>query len=304
LFTGGTVRHMAEAVERQRAAPALPSAVVPMQPGGSLPPLFCVHPADRSVIAYVNLVRHLGPDQPAYGLRDVGDDLARPLSQIAAEHLRALREVQPEGPYHLLGWSFGGYVAYEMAVQLRRAGETVAFLGMLDTMSTEVVQAWPWTRDLDFIVGAASDVAAVRRRPFTLRREALEGLEVDEQVRRVVEALHAQGAAPADFGEAGLRGIFEVLRDRVRSRAGYVVEPFAGTLTLFRARLVKERWIEFWAPYTDEEKRTMGWCRHAARVEVRPVPGAHVTLGSEPHVRVLAREVAEALEASRPEPVA
>jgi amino acid adenylation domain-containing protein len=89
LFTGGTVRHMAEAVERQRTASALPSPVVPMQPGGSLPPLFCVHPADRSVIAYVNLVRHLGPHQPVYGLRDVGDDLARPVARIAAEHLRA-----------------------------------------------------------------------------------------------------------------------------------------------------------------------------------------------------------------------
>jgi amino acid adenylation domain-containing protein len=300
LFAGGTVRHMAEAIEAQgRAAPAALSPVVPLQPGGSLPPLFCVHPADRDVVGYVNLVRHLGPGQPVYGLRDLGDDLARPVATIAAEHVAAIRSVQPEGPYHLLGWSFGGFVAFEMALQLQRQGQPVAFLGMLDTLSPELVHAWPWTRDLDFIVGAASDVAALARRPFALDRAALEGLDPDEQVRRVVEALHAQGAAPADFDAATLSEGYRTLRDRVRSRAGYVGAPFGGTLTLFRASLVKDRWIEFFAPYTDEEKRTLGWCRHTPEVEVRPVPGAHVTLGSEPHVRVLARELTEALADAR-----
>ncbi|HEX2207709.1 MAG TPA: amino acid adenylation domain-containing protein, partial [Longimicrobium sp.] len=295
LFAGATVRAMAAAIEEQAAAGASASPVVPMQPNGSLPPLFCVHPADRGVMGYVNLVRHLGPDQPVYGLRDLGDDLARPVARIAAEHLAAVREVQPRGPYHLAGWSFGGYVAYEMAMQLQRAGEQVAFLGMLDTMSTELVHSWPWVRDLDFIVGAANDVASLNRRPFTLPRESLEGLETDEQVRRALDALHAQGAASAEFGEAHLRELFHTLRDRVRSRRGYVVEPFHGTLTLFRASEIKERMAAFFAPYGDEEKRTMGWCRHVRDIEVRPVPGAHITLASEPHVRVLAEQMTAAL---------
>ena len=300
LFAGATVRNMARAIEEQaRAAPSAPASVIPLQPDGSRPPLFCVHPADRSVMGYVNLVRHLGTEQPVYGIRDLGDDLSRPVARIAAEHVAAVRAVQPEGPYHLLGWSFGGYVAYEMAVQLRHQGQQVAFLGMLDTMSTELVQAWPWTRDLDFIIGAANDVAALSRRPFVLDRAELEALPVDEQVRRTAAALHAQGAAPAEFGEAQLREHFHTLSARVRSRAGYVARPFDGTVTLFRASLVKERMIEFFAPYGHEEKRTMGWCRHAAAVEVRPVPGAHVTLGSEPHVRRLARQVAEALADAR-----
>nr|WP_276510167.1 non-ribosomal peptide synthetase [Longimicrobium terrae] len=300
LFAGGTVRHMAETLEQQRtAAPVAPEAIVPMQPGGSLPPLFCVHPAGRSVAGYVNLVRHLGPDQPVYGLRDVGEDLSRPIPQIAREHVEAMRAVQPEGPYHLLGWSFGGFVAYEMAIQLQRAGETVAFMGMLDTLSPELVHAWPWTDDLDLIVGSASDVAALSRKPFTLRRDELEGLPVDEQVRRVAAQLREQGAAPADFEESSLRENYETLNARIRSRAGYVAEPFQGTLTLFRASFVKERWIEFFSAYSEEEKTTMGWCRHTPDVEVRPVPGAHVTLGSEPHVRVLARQATEALAQAR-----
>jgi amino acid adenylation domain-containing protein len=300
LFAGATVRQMARAVEEQRLEAAGPlSPVVPLQPNGSLPPLFCVHPADRNVMGYVNLVRHLGPDQPVYGLRDLGEDLSRPVAVIAAEHVAAIREVQAEGPYYLLGWSFGGFVACEMAHQLERAGETVAFLGMLDTMAPELVHAWPHSSDVDIITGAAYDVASLSRRPFVLDRDALEGLDADEQVRMVVDALHAQNAAPADFDADALRDGYLTLRARVRSRAGYAPEPFPGTLTLFRAMDVKERMTQFFAPYTEEERRTMGWCRAAAEVEVRPVPGAHVTLGSEPHVRVLAVEMTDALAAAR-----
>jgi polyketide synthase 13 len=170
---------------------------------------------------------------------------------------------------------------------------------MLDTMSTELVQAWPWMRDLDFIVGAANDVASLNRRPLTLPRESLEGLDTDEQVRRALEALRTQGAASAEFGEEHLRTLFHILRDRARSRAGYVVEPFHGTLTLFRATDLKDRTIQFFAPYSDEERRTMGWCRHVADVDVRPVPGQHITLLSEPHVRAVAAQVTEALACAR-----
>jgi len=299
LFAGATVRHMALAIEERRAAPDPLSPLVPMQPYGSLPPLFCVPPADRGPLGLVSLVRHLPPGQPAYALRDPGGDPARPVAEIAAEHVAAIRSVQPEGPYHLLGWSFGGDVAYETAVQLEAAGESVAFLGMLDTMSTDLARAWPWAGDMDLVLGAASDQAALARRPFVPERDGLEGLDADELVRRVAAALAEQGAAPDDFGEAQLREHLHALRDRARSRESAVVRPFSGTLTLFRASLVKDRRIEFFAGYADDERRTMGWCRHAAEVEVRPVPGAHVTLASEPHVRVLARHLAEALATAR-----
>jgi thioesterase domain-containing protein len=299
LFAGATVRHMAVAIEERRAAPDPLSPIVPMQPHGSLPPLFCVPPADRGALAFVGLVRHLHPGQPAYGLPGAGGDPARPLAEIAAEHVAAIRSVQPEGPYHLLGWSSGGDVAYETAVRLEEAGQPVAFLGMLDTMGTGLAREWPWTGDLDLILGAADDQAALVRRPLALDREALEGLDAGEQVRRVAAALAEQGAAPDDFGEAQLRERFHALRGRVRSRAGHVARPFSGTLTLFRAGLVTERRAEFFAARDDAERPTMGWCRHAAEVEVRPVPGAHATLASEPHVRVLARQLAEALAAAR-----
>ncbi|MBV9110121.1 MAG: hypothetical protein JO306_11990 [Gemmatimonadetes bacterium] len=309
LFSGATVRHMADAVEQQ-LRPASASAedegegeglspLVPMRATGTLPPLFCVHPAGRGVGGYAGLVRHLGGDQPVYGLQDAGDDLSRPIPQIAREHVRAIRSVQPEGPYHVLGWSFGGFVAWEMAVQLEREGQEVAFLGMLDTMSPDVVHAWPWTRESDLVLGAANDVATLARKPLALRREALEGLSLEEQVAVTTRALVEAGAAPAGFGAAELHELFLTLRDRVSARSVFRAEPFGGTLTLFRAAFVKERSIEFFEPYSGEEKRTLGWCRHSSRVEVRPVPGYHMTMAMEPHVQALAASVTGALAAAR-----
>ena len=298
LFAGGTVRHMADAVlEQRRSAPEAPAPVVPLQPRGSLPPIFFVHSADRNVMGYLNLLRYLGPDQPAFGVRDLGE-LSRPVRQIAAEHVAAIREVQPHGPYYLVSWSFGGVVAYEMAVQLEAAGETVAFVGMLDTLCPVLPRRWGWDREADVVVALAEDVAARMRTPFSLGAEELDGLELDEQVRRAVEALHAQGAAPPGYAEPALRAACDAVLDRVRSAAGYVPGCRPGTITLFRAQDDRARLEEFFAAGPEEEKRTLGWLPYAP-VEVHPVPGAHAVLGSEPHVRVLARHMREALALAR-----
>jgi len=300
LFEGATVRHMARAIREQGHGAAAPASVVPLQPGGDLPPLFVVHSSDRNVMGYVNLVRHLGPSQPVFGVRDVGDDMARPLERIAAEHVATIRAVQPEGPYYLAGWSFGGFVVYEMAVQLEREGHEVAFVGLLDTMSTDLAQAWPWQGDADLTAALAREVAERMRRPFTLDAAELEGLEHPEQVRRAVEALHAQGAAPPEFDDAALAEACRTIRDRNRSYAGYAPGRFGGTITLFRAAAFSPLQAEFYAPYSDGERHTLGWSRHAGGpVEVHEVPGTHVTIAAEPQVRVLVNAVREALAAAR-----
>jgi amino acid adenylation domain-containing protein len=306
LFAGATVRHMAEAiVEQRREGARPPGSVVPLQPNGSLPALFLVHAADRNVMGYVNLVRHLGADQPAYGVRDVGDDLGRPIERIAGEHVAAIREVQPEGPYHLLGWSFGGIVAFEMALQLERAGEEVAFVGMLDTISPALMRDWgSEERDTDVLVDLAQDVAAVQRRPFQLRPREVEGMELDEAVRYAARALHDQGAAPPDADPAAtaerlMEACLEVF-DRTRSFSAYHPGRLAATLALFRASALQPAREAFLATRTGEERHALGWAAHAdGPVDVYDVPGAHAALGSEPQVRVLARHLRDALAAAR-----
>ncbi|MFI0980563.1 amino acid adenylation domain-containing protein [Streptomyces sp. NPDC021093] len=104
---------------------------------GDLTPVFCAAPAMGLSWGFTALLPHLA-GRPIYALQDPAitdaDELAPNVAAIAAHHVRRIREVQPHGPYLLMGRSFGGLVAYEMAAQLERQGESVAFLGLLDAL--------------------------------------------------------------------------------------------------------------------------------------------------------------------------
>ncbi|MFZ3569667.1 amino acid adenylation domain-containing protein [Streptomyces sp. BH097] len=112
------------------------ASLLPLRVGGSLPPLFCVHPAGGLAWSYAGLLQHVA-DRPVYGLQTPNLDGTRSFPQsieeMAAHYIAQLRTVQPHGPYRLLGWSFGGNVVQEVAVQLQHAGEEVALLTVLDS---------------------------------------------------------------------------------------------------------------------------------------------------------------------------
>ncbi len=124
----------------RRAAPASSSSLVVIQQGGEGPaaraPFFCVHPVGGHVLCYAELARHLGLEQPFYGLQVRGHDgrepLHRSLEEMAAFYVDAIQEVMPHGPYHLGGWSMGGVVAWDMARRLSESGEDVALLVLID----------------------------------------------------------------------------------------------------------------------------------------------------------------------------
>ncbi|WP_309116666.1 amino acid adenylation domain-containing protein [Saccharothrix sp.] len=116
--------------------------VLPLRVHGSGPALFCVAPATGLAWSFAALLAHL-PDQPVYGLQPVADEGFGSIGELAACYVRRVREVQPVGPYRLLGASFGGLVAHEMAVLLSELGETVELVALLD--SFPIPAAW---RDL------------------------------------------------------------------------------------------------------------------------------------------------------------
>jgi acyl-CoA synthetase (AMP-forming)/AMP-acid ligase II/thioesterase domain-containing protein/acyl carrier protein len=119
------------------AGTAAASSLVPLQPAGDRPPLFCVHGAAGTALLYRELAARLAPDQPVYGLQSAGlDGRQAPLTTVAAmakHYVAAVRDTQPHGPYSLLGQCLGAYIAVEMAAQLEEAGESVGFLGIVST---------------------------------------------------------------------------------------------------------------------------------------------------------------------------
>ena len=110
---------------------------VALRPGEGHAPVFCVHPQSGTVWCFAELARHLTAGVPVIGLQAPGLEAGEtPLDTVGAmahAAITAMREVQPRGPYRLIGYSSGGVTAYEMAQQLRAAGESVSVLVLLDS---------------------------------------------------------------------------------------------------------------------------------------------------------------------------
>lgn len=152
IFQSPTVAGLAGLAEQgggdiaESLRPILPLRPASAAPGGhpSLTPLFAVHPASGIAWKFAGLIPHLDEDRPLYGLQlpgiapDAADDPAyETLAEMLDEYVAAMRSVQPEGPYRLIGWSFGGRLAQHLAAHLQRGGDEVEVLAILDAYPTE-----------------------------------------------------------------------------------------------------------------------------------------------------------------------
>ncbi|MEU9031343.1 alpha/beta fold hydrolase, partial [Streptomyces sp. NPDC048383] len=144
MFEAPTVARLAERLGTDTVDDAL-EVLLPLRPQGSLPPLFCVHPGLGIGWVYSGLVPALEPDRPVWALQARGltgeDELPATSAEMAEDYVARILDVQPSGPYHLLGWSFGGVVAHLIATRLQEQGHEVALLAMLDAYASGTRQA-------------------------------------------------------------------------------------------------------------------------------------------------------------------
>ncbi|RKH72154.1 non-ribosomal peptide synthetase [Corallococcus interemptor] len=274
LFQNPTVEHLAGLL--RDAAPWTP--LVALQQGQEgVRPFFCVHAVGGSVVPYAELARALGPAQPFYGLQARGLDGEQPpcdsIPEMAALYVRAVREVQPHGPYLLGGWSLGGAVAWEMAHQLRREGETVALVALLDSSAS-----------LHF--GNPDDVNAKARLSANFLEDLLrasgqplppnEGLSPTRWKEVLEEASRPLFVAEQSLHQ--LRHAFEV-----HLNAGWVYQPppASGPFTVFEAE--GSRWDHGWAAYAP------------GGLDAHTVPGDHYSFLKPPHLQVLAAKLGDAI---------
>ncbi|MFL6192597.1 MAG: amino acid adenylation domain-containing protein, partial [Thermoanaerobaculia bacterium] len=276
------------------------SPLVPIQPLGTRTPLFCVHALGGEVLCYYRLARELGTDQPVYGLQasPLDGQPGAPRTTVeerAAEYVDAVRSLQPAGPYLLVGYSFGGILAFEMARQLTLAGEEVALLALLDqgiTPGDEAAEVDTAT----VIAGMVRHRTGGQGAAPVLAADALRGLPVEAQLARGLEILGSQEALGPGFDIPLLRDLALGWSSRATAAERYRVSTYPGRITLLRATGVDPAALRGLAP---ERRRifddpTLGWGNVAAGgVEVHAVPGNHQTLIEAPHVET----VAEILEA-------
>ncbi|MFD7663919.1 amino acid adenylation domain-containing protein [Streptomyces sp. NPDC059788] len=257
--------------------------LLPLRSQGSLPPLFCVHPSLGLSWGYRGLLPHLPADRPVYGLQARGlsgpEPLPLTMEEMAADYADQIRTVQPTGPYHLLGWSFGGTVAYAVATALEAQGEKVALLALLDTYhggdTGEFFDQTPAARE-------GEDV--------TMRRE------LGEQGPRA-----GAGDGGGDGGAAGLgldeqilANIREVTVNSGRLSYGYSPRRFGGDLVVFVATVDRPAKSQAW-------DATGSWRPFVAgRIETHDIAVDHNNMLQPAPLAQIGRIVAEKLRAVRP----
>jgi thioesterase domain-containing protein len=185
---------------------------------------------------------------------------------MAEHYLAAIRQVQPEGPYQLAGWSFGGKVALEMAQQLQKAGQSVALLAIIDTRiySTRFATFWHGSRVL--LTSMLPHLG-----PYISDYLDLQSAETGGQTK-------LQNIKRAEF-----KRLLQVFQANVRADSRYRPQRYPGQVTLFKTT-------------TRHQDSTWGWGDIAANgVELYQLPGHHMNVLNPPQVQALAEKLSACL---------
>ncbi|MBD0670149.1 amino acid adenylation domain-containing protein, partial [Streptomyces sp. CBMA156] len=277
LFQASTVAALDAALAAGAPDADALDVLLPLRPvaPGRQRPLFAVHPAGGLSWCYTGLIRNLPGDIPIYGLQaqgvgaaTAGLPLPATLEELAAHYADRLREVQPEGPYRLLGWSTGGIIAHAVAVRLQELGQDVELLAVLDAYPAEGFRELP-----------VPDRAEALEALLTMGGfgpEDLDGLPLE--LGAVTEVLRREGSPLAGLDEATVAALNEIYLNTNHLVRGYDHRRFEGDVLFFRATVdtIDETLVpELWEPYVSGLiANTDVACSH--KDMTLPAPIAHI----------------------------
>ena len=275
--------------------------LVPLRTSGDRAPLFLVHPIGGNVLCYLQLVKHLPVDQPVYALQAAGAEAGtvplRTMSDLAASYIAAIRRVRPKGPYNIGGWSFGGYVAVEMARQL--ADEELARLILLDTIALDDGQRVNITES-DLIMWFFAEMMwhaqGTKETQPTLE---FDGADCDALFHSILRHAAEAGIVPTEGSPRLIRRLYEIFHANYEATLNYRHEPLDRDITLLKsaeqlpavaAHVHRVVGTSFTSP-------TNGWERLMPRsLTVIDVPGDHLSMMSEANIAAVAAKLEAALK--------
>ncbi|MEU0501740.1 amino acid adenylation domain-containing protein [Nocardia sp. NPDC005998] len=238
VFTAPTpgefVAEMARRASGQVEGEAAFDVVLPLRASGSAEPLFCIHPVSGIAWSFAGLAASLDVDRPIYGVQAPTLAIAAVLPDTIEEWARiyvdAIRSVQPQGPYHLLGWSMGGVFAHEIAVQLQRAGQQVATLAVMDSYMADPPD--------ERAQGAGSPVPVAELIGGLLGEQAGDlGFDTDVDWDALAERLVELPEPFASFGSDRFTRVLDTAIHSVVLRNDYRPARFHGDVIYFTAAL-------------------------------------------------------------------
>ncbi|MCC3472732.1 MULTISPECIES: beta-ketoacyl synthase N-terminal-like domain-containing protein [unclassified Microcoleus] len=297
LLQSSTIAALAELIkddselsasDNRQSQSASESLLVEIRRGSLKQPLFLVHPVGGHVYIYRDLARYLGSERPIVGIQAPASvdetDASITVEAMATRYIEALQIRQPEGPYFLGGSSFGGTVAFEMAQQLNAIGQKVELLTLIDTPGPgqmPVLATEDDTAILVYILGVGFDLS--------LSLDVLQQLEQDEQLLYFLEQVKiANRVVPPDFGLPEIRHFLHLFKVHGQAMRNYIPQAYPGRIIFFRASEQNE---------VNPKNPELPWIEVAGGgIEVREVPGNHITMNYPPHVQVMAQQLREYID--------
>ncbi|MFF4156093.1 amino acid adenylation domain-containing protein [Streptomyces sp. NPDC001678] len=288
LFEAPTVAALAGRLGTEDRSAGL-GVLLPLRRAGEKPPLFCVHPASGLAWPYARLVGLVDPGRPVYGLQ--ARALTRPdlapatTGEMAEDYVARILSVRPEGPFHLLGWSWGGRIAHEVAVRLRRLGHEVALLAILDSEPSAPDSRVPGEEEF---VSHLLHEAGLGREALGDGPPTLGGLRaaLADGGTAGAGALAEAGSPLAGLEEDTLRAVYDTFRNEAGIGLEPPAEPYDGDVLFFAAGLdapESSSLAELWKPYvTGTVEEHVVDCRHLEMTA--PGPLGEIAAAVESHL--------------------
>lgn len=297
LFQAPTIEQLAN-ILRSSGCDAPIKSLVPLKLEGNKPPLFCIY----GILLYYDLAHNLDSDQPVYGvyLQEEVDLLqegrleklsaSTSVTNLASHYLKEIQTLQPEGPYFLAGESFGGLIAFEIAQQLHIQGEKVALLALFDTQSPGSIKKLPWREWVSLHLRNLLQEGST----YIQKKVDQRILSSKDKVFNIISRIHRKfDPRSGQILPSYLSKFFQLdVRQQFRNQAfrNYVPRSYQGKVILFWA--MNRDQFEAYDPDSQ-----FGWGKLAAGgLEVHHVPGDHLGILKQPHVRVLAEKLRDCLE--------
>jgi amino acid adenylation domain-containing protein len=285
LLQAQTIEQLAQTISQAEDITPWSSLVLIQAGISAKPPLFCIHPIGGNVLEYYSLATYLGNERSIYGLQSQGlDGLQPPLNRIedmASKYIQEMLTVAPDGPYLLIGYSFGGSIAFEIACQLRAQGKQVDFLGLLDIPAPQTPPLRPSLL-----------------KSILIHLHNLWQLDWQERRRYIPDRINHR-LKKVDRREFLMRGLLEInpsphllniINSNFQADFDYQPQVYPGDMDLFRCGVQSMQYTLY---------QDLGWTDLVkGRLSIHNIGGNHYGLLKEPNIRSIAEKLKLQIERS------
>ena len=287
LFEYSTVEKFAKLLRKDKEINS--DCLVPLKPNGNKTPLFIIHGAGLNVLNFVNLSNQFDEEQPVYGIQGTAKEYGEwyeSIEAMAAHYIDAIVKINPNGPYALAGFSFGGVVAFEMTRQLRQQGKKVILTGLLDSYL-----------DSSYYYESYSQKKLIRYLDLTYKR-----LDFLKEMLLSWEAFKMRINSKKDYIVKKHFGYNNTMTDQEALALEQFIEADSMVKTIVDRYHIKPQDIEVDLFRSKDDLHYkldpthLGWKKAALKgVKIHNIPGNHLDILAPPNDKILARMLQDIL---------